>query len=170
MDRAAPLSSTTPARRRSGRVPESSCALAGDGRSPAAISRIRLLGGLDQRLHRSDRLVEHRLLLGVQLDLDDALDAAGADHHRHADIEALDAVFAVQQAAQGSTRFLSLQIGLRPSRSPTRPARRRPSRSSAARRSRRRRRGCAGRSASSFSCVVQPILTRSGSGMPATVE
>ena len=29
--------------------------------------------------------------------MNDALDAAGADHHRHADIKALHAVFAVQQ-------------------------------------------------------------------------
>ena len=48
-----------------------------------------LLAGLDQRLHRGDRLVELAALGAVELELDDALDALGADHHRHADVEIL---------------------------------------------------------------------------------
>src|SRR6266478_4019877 len=54
------------------------------------------LGRLDQRLHGGDRLFEHRPFLGIQLDMDDALDAAFADHHRHADKESLHAIFAVE--------------------------------------------------------------------------
>src|SRR5262249_51786877 len=45
------------------------------------------LAGLDEALHGIDRLLEHCALVLVELDLDDALDALGADHHRHADIE-----------------------------------------------------------------------------------
>src|SRR5580658_7390082 len=49
-----------------------------------------LPGRLDEGAHGSDGFVEHRLLLGVERDLDDALDALGADHHGNADIEVLD--------------------------------------------------------------------------------
>ena len=120
---------------------------------------------------RRDRLVEHLLLGPVEVDLDDALDAAGADHHRHADIHVLDAVLARQMRRAGQHALLVLEIGSRPS---------------AIAGGGRRVEGRAGlqqaddlgaavagalrRSASSFSLVVQPILTRSGSGMPATVE
>ena len=81
--------------------------------------------------------------LVVQLDLDDPLDAAGADHHRHADIEVVDAILAGQVRGAGQDALLVLEDSSRPSRSRWSPARNRPSRSSAARRSRRRRRGCA---------------------------
>src|SRR5580704_13443436 len=62
------------------------------------LSEIRrdLLAGLDQRLHRSYRFLEHAALGAVELDLDDALDTFAADDYRHADIEVLDAVFAVE--------------------------------------------------------------------------
>src|SRR5262249_37741922 len=45
-----------------------------------------LHAGLDQPLDRVDRSVEHRALRLLQVDLDDPLDALGADHHRDADI------------------------------------------------------------------------------------
>ena len=45
----------------------------------------------------------------VELDLDDLLDAAGADHARHADVEVVDAILAGECAAQGRTRFLSFK-------------------------------------------------------------
>src|ERR1700722_20669140 len=38
-----------------------------------------LLAGLDQRLHRAHRFLEHAALGAVELDLDDALDALAAD-------------------------------------------------------------------------------------------
>ena len=40
------------------------------------------LGGVDEPFHGLDRGVEEFLLLGLELDLDDALDPAGADHDR----------------------------------------------------------------------------------------
>ncbi len=70
----------------------------------------------------------------------------GADHRRHADIEALDAVLAVDIGRAGQHALLVLEIGFGHLDGRRRPAHRRPSRSSAGRRSRRRRRGCAGRS------------------------
>src|SRR4029079_5915466 len=48
-----------------------------------------LLPGFDHLAHRRSRLVEHRLLLGGQLDRHDLLDAASADHDRHAQVEIL---------------------------------------------------------------------------------
>src|ERR1051325_8359490 len=45
-----------------------------------------LLPGFDHLAHRRGRLVEHRLLLGGQLDRDDLLHAAGADHDRDAQV------------------------------------------------------------------------------------
>ncbi len=42
--------------------------------------------GLDQPVDGGDGIVEH-LALGLrQVDLDDTLDALGAEHHRHADV------------------------------------------------------------------------------------
>src|SRR3982751_4403498 len=55
-----------------------------------------LLPGFDHLAHRCRRLVEHRLLVGRQLDRNDLLDAARADHDRHAQVQILEAVFAVQ--------------------------------------------------------------------------
>src|SRR5664279_3568469 len=54
------------------------------------------LTSLDQALHRGHRLFELATFTTAELDLDDALDALGADHHRHADIKVLEAVFAVE--------------------------------------------------------------------------
>src|SRR6185437_14906372 len=55
-----------------------------------------LLAGFDQRLHRLRGFLEHTARGAVELDLDDALDALGADHYRHTDVKILDAVFAVE--------------------------------------------------------------------------
>src|SRR5688572_21253537 len=44
---------------------------------------------IDEALHRSDRLLEHRLLGIVEADLDDLLDAVCTDHHGHADVHVL---------------------------------------------------------------------------------
>src|SRR5215813_5612257 len=71
-----------------------------------------LVGGVDQRFYGGDGLVEHLLFLGIELDLDDTLDALFADHHRHADIEALHAVLAIQHGGAGDHALLVLEIGL----------------------------------------------------------
>src|SRR6185503_5451264 len=72
-----------------------------------------LLAGLDQALHSRRRFFEHRALAAVELDLDDALDALGADHNRHADIEVLDAVFAIEPGGAGQHALLVEQVALR---------------------------------------------------------
>ena len=66
-----------------------------------------------RRCDRGDRFVEHRLCSALfSVDLDDALDAAGADHHRHADIDALDAVLAREIGGAGQHALLVLEIAL----------------------------------------------------------
>src|SRR6202040_3398827 len=79
------------------------------------LSEIRrdLLAGLDQRFHRAHRLLEHAALGAVELDLDDALDALAADHHRHADIEVLDAIFAIEPGGGRQHALLVAQIAFR---------------------------------------------------------
>src|SRR5437660_11952807 len=71
-----------------------------------------LAGEIDEPPHRLDRFVEFGLLLAVEADLDDALDPAGADYHRHADIEVLDAVLPGQPGGAGQDPLLVAQIGL----------------------------------------------------------
>src|SRR5258708_2484269 len=71
-----------------------------------------LLAGIDQALHRADRLVEGFAVLAGQLDLDDALDALRADHDGHADIHVLHAVFAVEIGRAGQHALLVAQIAL----------------------------------------------------------
>jgi hypothetical protein len=44
----------------------------------------------------SDGLVEHRLLIRIHVDVDDPLDAVGADHDRHTDVGVLEAVLPVR--------------------------------------------------------------------------
>jgi hypothetical protein len=61
-------------------------------------------------LHGVDRLVEHGLLIRVQLDFDHFFDATRADHGRDADIHAVKAIGAfTKAAAQGRTRFWSFR-------------------------------------------------------------
>src|SRR6202166_656449 len=72
-----------------------------------------LRAGLDQALHRSHRLFEHVAFGAVELDLDDALDALGANHHRHADVKILDAVLAIEPGGAGQHTLLVEQIALR---------------------------------------------------------
>jgi hypothetical protein len=109
------------------------------------------------------------LRLVVELDLDDPLDAAGADHDGHADIEVVDAVLAGEVRGAGQHALLVLEEAL-------------------GHRDRAGRRGVKAEPvfsrltispppprvrltiSSIRSCVDQPILTRSGIGMPATVE
>ena len=81
------------------------------GRRPASLLPWPRLGAIVMQastsdLHGGDRFVEHRALGAVELDLDDALDALGADHRRHADIEILDAIFAVEMGGAGQHALL----------------------------------------------------------------
>src|ERR1700685_4345648 len=52
-------------------------------RSAAEQIRRDLLAGINQTLHRADRLVECFAVLAGQFDLDNTLDPLGADHDRH---------------------------------------------------------------------------------------
>src|SRR5882762_6997371 len=71
-----------------------------------------LASDVDQPLHRLDRFVEFGLLLTVEADLDDALDPAGADHHRHPNIKVVDTVLPGQPGGAGQYPLLVAQIGL----------------------------------------------------------
>src|SRR5712692_8466140 len=71
-----------------------------------------LAGDVDQPPDRLDRFVELGFLVAVEADLDDTLDPAGADHHRHPDIEVLDAVLPGQPGGAGQHPLLVAQIGL----------------------------------------------------------
>src|ERR1700687_2510443 len=71
-----------------------------------------LAGDVDQPPDRVDRFVEFGLLVTVEADLDNALDTACADHHRHPDIEILDAVLPGQPRGAGQHPLLVAQIGL----------------------------------------------------------
>src|SRR5690349_11752699 len=82
-----------------GRVPSGKRVAA--ARRPAA--KKRALAGvkprhcIDQLAHGSGRLVEGRLLVSGELDLDDLANATAAQLHRNADEQAVDAVLAVEQ-------------------------------------------------------------------------
>ena len=102
---------------------------------------------------------------GVELELDDPLDAARAEHARHADVEALHAVLALAEARAGEHALLVLQDRLGHLDRATRPATRTPSRSSAGSRPRRRRSWCARRSRRCFAFGSSFVT-----GMPATVQ
>src|SRR4051794_35561603 len=64
------------------------------------IAGLELLRGFDELADGRRRLVQHGLLGGVELDVDDLLHAARADHHRHAHVEVLVAVLAVQEGGR----------------------------------------------------------------------
>src|SRR5258706_5128023 len=83
-------------------------------KTQSAAEQIRrdLLAGIDQTLHRADRLVERFAVLAGQLDFDNALDALRSDHDGHADIHVLDAVFAVEIGGAGQPPLLVLEIAL----------------------------------------------------------
>src|SRR5450432_1636214 len=78
----------------------------GEGRLVLGESGRDLFAGLDQALHRSHRFLEHGFFGAGELDFDDAFDALGANHHRYADIEILDAVFAVEPGGARQPAFL----------------------------------------------------------------
>ena len=67
---------------------------------------------LHEILHGFHRAFEVEPLMRVEIDLDHPLHALGADHRRHADIEALYAVFAGQVGGAGQHALLVLEIGL----------------------------------------------------------
>src|SRR6266498_596751 len=70
-----------------------------------------LLAGFDDFADRRGGLLEHRLLLGRQLDRDDLLDAAGAEHDRNAEVHVLEPVLAVQVRRAGHQPLLVLEVG-----------------------------------------------------------
>src|SRR6187549_1205571 len=72
-----------------------------------------LLAGLDQALHCRCRFFEHRALAAIELDFDDALNALGADNDRHADIEILDSIFAIEPGGAGQNTSPVAQIDTR---------------------------------------------------------
>src|SRR3546814_8596216 len=59
---------------------------------PSRQRRIQCLASVQQFLDRIDRHLQASLVLGIEFDLDDFLDAARSDHPRHTDIEAVAAV------------------------------------------------------------------------------
>ncbi len=69
-----------------------------------------LPGNLDQFLDRLDRVIKHRLLLGIQFDFNDLLDPARAQDDRDADIDALDAVFHTQAGGARLQALLALEV------------------------------------------------------------
>src|SRR3977135_1193356 len=90
--------------------------------SPGRLRLAHLAGDVYQPAHRLDRFVEARLLVALEVELDDALDAAAADHHRHPNIEVLDAVLAGQPGGARQHSLLVAPTGPAP---PDRRARRR---------------------------------------------
>src|SRR5690606_1440826 len=68
--------------------------------------------GLAQRFDRRDRLVEHFLFGLREVELDDAFDAAGADHDGYAHIEVLDAVLAREVRCAGQHALLVAEVAL----------------------------------------------------------
>ena len=83
----------------------------GPRREPALGGRTRGEGGhrVDELPDRARRLVERGLLVAVSSISMICSMPVGAEHDRHADEEAVDAVLALQYAAQGRMRFLSLE-------------------------------------------------------------
>src|SRR5690606_26000320 len=88
----------SPARRTAGR------ALADAG--------IDVLAGLDEAANGLDALVEHGALLGGEFDLDHLLHAVLADDARHADIDVVEAVFALEVGRARQQPALVPQVGL----------------------------------------------------------
>ena len=58
--------------------------------------RVDRLASLDQALHGCDRFFKHLLFGWIKRNLDNFLDAIGADHHRYPDIKIGDAIFPVE--------------------------------------------------------------------------
>src|SRR5215470_640354 len=69
-----------------------------------------LLAGIDQALYRGGRFFEHGTFAAVELDLDNPLNAFGADHNRNADVEIPDAVLAVQPGGAGQYALLVEEV------------------------------------------------------------
>src|SRR5271168_3575275 len=82
-------------------------------KAPASASYAHFLDDPDQLAHRPDRFVERGLFVAVERDLDNALDPAGANHNRDADVEVLDPVLTVEPRRAGQHAFLVAEIRLR---------------------------------------------------------
>src|SRR5262249_28931209 len=66
--------------------------------------------GVDESLHRRDRLVESLAVLAGEVDLDDPLYTLAPNHDRHADIHVLHTVFAVEIGGAGQDALLVAQV------------------------------------------------------------
>src|SRR5208282_205373 len=66
----------------------------------------------DEFFHGSGALVEGRFLFRSQFDLDDLLDPLGAEFHRDADKEPVDAILSVKIGGAGENLFLVFEDGL----------------------------------------------------------
>src|SRR6056297_203925 len=67
--------------------------------------------GVHEALHGLHRGVEHLLLFLVELDVDDTLDPASADHGGHAHVHVLDAKITVTMGGAGQDALLVLEVG-----------------------------------------------------------
>src|SRR6476660_9882553 len=72
-----------------------------------------LLAGVDEALHGGGGFFKHRSLAAIEFNLDDALDALGTDHDRHADVKILDAILAVEPGGTRQHALLIEKIALR---------------------------------------------------------
>src|SRR5258708_20390816 len=79
-------------------------------RSAAEQVRRDLLAGIDQTLHRPDRLVERLAVLAGKLDLDNTLDTLRSDDTGHADIHVLHPEFAGMVGRAGQHALLTAQL------------------------------------------------------------
>src|SRR3546814_341419 len=84
---------------------------AGRGSKGSGEAGIQRLTRRQQVPDRIDRQLKPGLVGIVEGDLDDFLDAAGADHHRHADIQPVDAIGTVDIGGAGQDALLVAQIG-----------------------------------------------------------
>src|SRR3546814_4275613 len=80
------------------------------GTSYLSEAGVQRLARVEQFLDRVDRDLEARLVGTVEFDLDDLLDPARADLHRHANIEAIDAVLAVDKRGAGQDALLVTEV------------------------------------------------------------
>src|SRR6185295_15003553 len=69
--------------------------------SSLLLSSLKLPHHIDEAPNGRNRLIEHGLLGLVQVDFDHLLYARSADHDRHADVESLHPVFAIQHGGTG---------------------------------------------------------------------
>src|SRR5437588_2603740 len=75
--------------------------------------RSNFLAGFDERGDGFHRFLEHGAFGAVELNFNNPLDPLGADYARHADIEILDVILAIEIGGARQHSLLVLQIALR---------------------------------------------------------